>query len=1019
MKLVFQFLLSSLIPVFLYAAPTEHAPLELPCGPPQLDEQNEGLVTWDEYSILVRGERILLLSGEFHPFRLPSPGLWLDVFQKIRALGYSGVSFYLMWGLLESEPGHFQNDGVFDLQEFFDAASQAGIYLIARPGPYINAEVSGGGLPGWLQRLNGDVRSVDPNYLSATRNYIENVGRIISRAQITNGGPVILFQPENEYTMCSGFTSIDTVSACLDKNYMAAVEEQYRHAGIVVPFVSNDAVPFGNWAPGTGAGAVDIYGFDNYPFGWGTGCQDPNNWTRILDPLSLYNFSTHQAMSPKSPFAIIEYQGGAPDPWGGEGVNTCAAMIGTEFSRVFYKLNFSLRATIMNLYMMFGGTNWGNLGYPSGYTSYDVGAPISEERLLMREKYSEIKLQAHFMQASSAYMVSRPLIESPKYSNTSKLVITVLRGGPTRFYTVRHSDYGALGSTFYQINMDTSVGKFTVPTLGGSLVLHGRDSKVHVTDYEIGDMSLIYSSAEIYTWKRSGSKTVLLMYGGEGETHEFAVPLASDKLRILEGNETTHRGIDNVTIVQWNVSAARQVISFGDKLEVYLLWRNHAYNYWIVDLPLPPPVGLHVSPRTNSSVIIRGGYLMRNATISDGILSLTGDLNTTTEIELIAAPAGCCSAVTFNGKRVKTRLENGRLNGLLEYEAPVIALPDLNTTKWHYVDSLPELESCYDDSLWTLCDHDFTNNPRNLTTPTSLYASDYGYHAGSILYRGHFVANGNETFFYLSSQGGYAFAHSVWLNSTFIGSWAGSPAIQTYNQTLNFPVKLKKGASYVLTILVDNMGLDANFYANIQTMKAPRGLLDYSLSGHERKADITWRMTGNFEGERRRDLSRGPLNEGATFAERQGFHLPGAPVQGWLHKSPMDGLPGPGVGFFATTFNLSYPYGYDIPTSVIFANSSAIDDPTASGLFRISLYVNGWQFGKYVNNIGPQTSYPIPEGVLNHHGENYLALTFWALDGNGAKLSGIRIGSSAMIQTGYASRKLVSASKYAIRGKSY
>ncbi|KAE8389443.1 glycoside hydrolase superfamily [Aspergillus alliaceus] len=1020
MKLVSHFLLFLLFDIFLAAVQTEQAVLESSHGPPPLDEQLQGLVTWDEYSIIVRGERILFLSGEFHPFRLPSPGLWLDIFQKIRALGYSGVSFYLMWGLCEGEPGHFQSDGVFDLQEFFDAATQAGIYLIARPGPYINAEVSGGGLPGWLQRLNGDVRSVAPDYLNATNNYIANVGRIISRAQINNGGPVVLFQPENEYTMCSGFTSIDEISACLDKNYMATVEEQYRRSGIVVPFVSNDAVPLGNWAPGTGAGAVDIYGFDNYPFGWGTGCQDPYNWTRILDPLSLYNFSKHQDTSPKTPFAIIEYQGGAPDPWGGEGVNACAAMISPEFSRVFYKLNFSLRATIVNLYMMFGGTNWGNLGYPSGYTSYDVGAPISEDRLVTREKYSEIKLQAQFMQVSPAYVVSRPLIGSSARTNSSNLVITVLHGGPTNFLIVRHSDYGALESTPYQLIVHTSVGKFTIPTLGGSLVLHGRDSKIHVTDYEMGGISLIYSTAEIYTWKQSGYKTVLLMYGGAGEMHEFAVPLASDQLRILEGNETTHHGINNVTIVQWNVSAERQVISFGDKLEVYLLWRNHAYNYWILDLPLPGPVGLHVSPsRANFSVIVRGGYLMRNATISNGILSLTGDLNTTTEIEVIAAPAGCCSALTFNGKKIKTRLTSGRLNGLLEYEAPIIAFPDLNTARWHYIDSLPELESCYDDSRWTVCDHETSNNPRKLTTPTSLYASDYGYHAGSILYRGHFIANGGEASFYLSSQGGYAFAHSVWLNSTFLGSWTGSPAMQTYNQTLAFPEKLSEGASYVLTVLIDHMGLDANFLANVQTMKAPRGILDYSLSGHESKSDITWKMTGNFEGERHRELSRGPLNEGATYAERQGFHLPGAPVQGWLHKSPMDGLPGPGLGFFATTFNLSYPHGYDIPTSITFANSSAIDDPTAPGLFRICLFVNGWQFGKYVNNIGPQTTYPIPEGVLNHHGENYLALTFWALDGTGAKLSDIRIGNSAIVQTGYLSPKLITASKYAIRGESY
>lgn len=119
----------------------------------------QDLVTWDEYSVLVRGERIILLSGEFQPYRLPSPGLWLDIFQKVRALGYLAVSFYLDWALLEHEPGHVRIGGVFGLDEFFDAASEAGIYLIARPGPYINAEVSGGGFPGWLSRLPERLRS--------------------------------------------------------------------------------------------------------------------------------------------------------------------------------------------------------------------------------------------------------------------------------------------------------------------------------------------------------------------------------------------------------------------------------------------------------------------------------------------------------------------------------------------------------------------------------------------------------------------------------------------------------------------------------------------------------------------------------------------------------------------------------------------------------------------------------------------------------------------------------------------
>ena len=63
--------------------------------------------------------------------RLPVPTLWLDVFQKIKAMGYNCVSFYPDWALLEGKRGEFSADGVFAFEPFFDAAMKAGIYLIA------------------------------------------------------------------------------------------------------------------------------------------------------------------------------------------------------------------------------------------------------------------------------------------------------------------------------------------------------------------------------------------------------------------------------------------------------------------------------------------------------------------------------------------------------------------------------------------------------------------------------------------------------------------------------------------------------------------------------------------------------------------------------------------------------------------------------------------------------------------------------------------------------------------------
>jgi hypothetical protein len=85
------------------------------------------------------------------------------------------------------------------------------------------------------------------------------MGAIIAKAQITNGGPVILVQPENEYT---SFTDDEEPS----QDYFIYVEEQLRRAGIVVPFINNEAYARGAVTPDTKAD-IDIYGFDGYPLG--------------------------------------------------------------------------------------------------------------------------------------------------------------------------------------------------------------------------------------------------------------------------------------------------------------------------------------------------------------------------------------------------------------------------------------------------------------------------------------------------------------------------------------------------------------------------------------------------------------------------------------------------------------------------------------------------------------------------------------------------------------------------------
>lgn len=476
-----------------------------------------------------------------------------------------------------------------------------------------------------------------------------------------------------------------------------------------------------------------------------------------------------------------------------------------------------------------------------------------------------------------------------------------------------------------------------------------------VTDYDVRGINLIYSSAEIYSHAKTGKKRILLLYGLAGETHELAFASRLGRPTVEGGSVKIARRA-SMYVVQWTVTAERKVLHYGDDIDVYLLWRNDAFNYWTLELEAPAPIGNYTSPQKDL-VIAKAGYLLRTASVSGSSLYLTGDLNAITTLEILASPTKVRN-VYFNQKKLRdVKSSHGRLTTKLEYKRPNLKLPDLSKLRWKYVDSLPEVGDEYDDSAWVSASNTETNNTVRddagnvfeLKTPTSLIASDYGYHTGSLIYRGHFVANGDESSLYLSTTGGLGFGHSVWINDNYVGSWIGNSTARSYNQTLSMSpgLGLEKGAEHVITVVIDHMGMETNWTPGLDFMKTPRGIIDYELSGHP-QSDIGWKLTGNLGGEVHLDQTRGPLNEGGFYAERQGYHLPQPPTESWQRASPLDGIEGPGIAFYSTSFKLDLPKGYDVPLSFVFGNS------TSGQKYRAQLYVNGWQFGKYSKSSSPR-----------------------------------------------------------------
>jgi hypothetical protein len=656
--------------------------------------------------------------------------------------------------------------------------------------------------------------------------------------------------------------------------------------------------------------------------------------------------------------------------------------------------------------------------------SYDYGAVITEERQVHREKYSEAKLIAHFVQASSALASAVPGYNTTGvYATNEAITVTPLIGEKTRFYVARQTKYNSLASETYKLTVQTSQGNITVPQLGGELSINGRDSKIHVADYNIGDFNLRYSSAEVFTWKTYQERTVLVVYGGMGETHELAVAETSGATAV-EGSGVKFSNRNGNTILHWTTSENRRTVRVGSNLYIVILDRNSAYDYWTVSTS---PEGSYSHVATPSSdLIVSSGYLVRNATMTDADIHLSGDVNATTDVEVLGGAHAHSGGLIFNGVSIQSKLDgNGFLKATIDFQAPALQLPSLSALDWKYTDALPELDSSYDDSTWTAADHTDTNNTYwPLTTPTVLWGSEYGYNTGSLITRGHFIATGNEDVIHLNVSGGPAFAFSAWVNQTFVGSWPGTKDAAIANMTLNMPV-LHRGEHYVLTVLSDHMGQYGNWFAGYNEMKTPRGIIGYSFPGHtpslsnaSRLDDgIRWKITGNLGGEDYLDKSRGPLNEGALWVERKGFHLPSAPTSTWVDSAgPGTGLSHAGVGFYSTILPLDIPSGWDIPLSFVF--NGDVFDGQGRG-WRAQLWVNGYQFGKFANGIGPQRRFPVPEGILNYRGDNYIAVSIWGLEAGAVKPTSIELVAGMPVQSGYGEIQLAPMEQWAERDNAY
>jgi beta-galactosidase len=176
--------------------------------------------TLGDSTFLLDGKSFTMISGELHYPRIPKEA-WRHRMQMAKAMGLNTIGTYVFWNLHEPEKGKYDFSGNNDIAAFVKIAQEEGLWVVLRPSPYVCAEWEFGGYPYWLQNEKGlIVRSLEPKFINAYKNYLKEVAKHLAPLQVNHGGNVLMVQVENEY----GFYGND-------KNYLETSKNIFIEAG--------------------------------------------------------------------------------------------------------------------------------------------------------------------------------------------------------------------------------------------------------------------------------------------------------------------------------------------------------------------------------------------------------------------------------------------------------------------------------------------------------------------------------------------------------------------------------------------------------------------------------------------------------------------------------------------------------------------------------------------------------------------------------------------------------------------
>jgi hypothetical protein len=354
--------------------------------------------------------------------------------------------------------------------EYFRLAQEANLHVVLRAGPYVCGEHEWGGFPAWLSEIPGMiVRSNNSEFLAATKIYLDRLAEELRPVLVTNGGPVIMAQIENEYG-----------SYGTEHSYTQALADIFAGA-FGITLYTND-----------GEYQQDIVG------GQIPGILAETDGTPQLGYTSRNQYALASSMGP---YLDGEYYITWLDFWAGNYTYETDVGDTSSIAMIVSDLSWTLaNGSSFSIYMFHGATNW---GFQNGadwsnalepvITSYDYGAPLDESGtitdiyLALREMISGYVPNGTIpsLPAASIPVAIPPILVTPTAALFNSLPVSINSPSPKNMEVLGQSH----GFTLYRHHVTASIQGILQPgdMPRDRLLIYVNQTRVGVIDsiYEV------------------------------------------------------------------------------------------------------------------------------------------------------------------------------------------------------------------------------------------------------------------------------------------------------------------------------------------------------------------------------------------------------------------------------------------------------------------------------------------------------------------------------------------------------